>query len=130
MERQDPRHHFGQQAETRAEQFLRRKGHRILARNLRFLNGEIDLVTESGNCLVFVEVKGRRGMDYGGAAGAVHEKKQARLVRLAAQYIAHRGLRDPLCRFDVVLCQGNRGQGEVLDHIENAFEVPGDDLRW
>lgn len=128
--RKDPRHDFGEQAESMAEQYLRRKGYRILARNLRFSNGEIDLVAESENWLVFVEVKGRRGTAYGGGAGAVHDIKQAKLIRLAAQYIANRGLRDPLCRFDVVLCQGDKGQGAVLEHIENAFEVPGKDLRW
>lgn len=127
---QDPRHNFGEQAESMAEQYLRRKGYRIVAKNLRFSNGEIDLVVDSGKWLVFVEVKGRRGAGYGGGAGAVHDKKQAKLIRLAAQYIANRGLRGPLCRFDVVLCRGDKGQGAVLEHIEHAFEVPGEDLRW
>ncbi len=121
---------FGQSAETEAEHYLRQKGYRILARNLRSPNGELDLVAESGKVLVFIEVKGRRTSAFGGAAYAVHERKQARLVRLAAQYLAQHRLRDRLCRFDVVLCRGGASSVPAIEHVENAFEVPGDDLRW
>lgn len=121
---------FGQAAETEAEQYLRQKGYRILARNLRSANGELDLVAEAAGVLVFIEVKGRRTAAYGGASYAVSERKQARLVRLAAQYLARHRVRDRLCRFDVVLCHGGGERADRIEHLENAFEVPGDDLRW
>jgi len=121
---------FGQSAESEAEQFLRRKGYRILARNERAPSGELDLVTRSGSVLVFVEVKARGSSTHGGAVEAVDGRKQARLVRLAAQYLARHRLRDQPCRFDVILCAGGTGGPEVVEHIEHAFEVPGDDLRW
>jgi len=121
---------FGQAAESEAERYLRSKGYRILARNARTPSGELDLVTRSGSVLVFVEVKARGSSTHGGAVGAVDSRKQARLVRLAAQYLARHRLRDQPCRFDVILCAGGTDAPEVLEHIEHAFEVPGDDLRW
>ncbi len=121
---------FGQAGESEAERFLRRKGYRILGRNVRTARGELDLVAQQADCLVFVEVKSRRTTAYGGASYAVHNRKQHRLVRLAAQYLAQRRLHDLPCRFDVILCKGGDAKPEELEHIENAFEVPGDDLRW
>ncbi len=130
MTREHGRLAFGETAETEAERYLRRKGYRILERNLRFSTGELDLVTESEGVLIFVEVKGRRTSAYGGAAYAVDERKQARLIRLAAQYLARHQLRDRYCRFDVVLCHGGLATPARIEHVENAFDVPGDDLRW
>lgn len=121
---------LGQAAESKAERYLRRKGYRILDRNVRSPLGELDLVARSGQVLVFVEVKARRTSALGGAAYAVDGRKQARLVRLAAQYLARHRLTDRLCRFDVVLWrEGTDGPGQI-EHIENAFQVPGEDLRW
>jgi putative endonuclease len=121
---------FGEAAESKAEQYLRSKGYRILARNARTPSGELDLVTRAGPVLVFVEVKARGKSTHGGAVEAVDSRKQARLVRLAAQYLARHRLRDQPCRFDVILCAGGADAPEVIEHIEHAFEVPGDDLRW
>lgn len=121
---------FGQAAESEAERYLRRKGYRILARNARTPSGELDLVARSGSVLVFVEVKARGASTHGGAVGAVDGRKQARLVKLAAQYLARHRLRNQPCRFDVIVCAGGTDAPAVIEHIEHAFEVPGDDLRW
>ena len=121
---------FGQVAESEAERYLRRKGYRILARNARTPSGELDLVARSGSVLVFVEVKARGSSTHGGAVGAVDGRKQARLVKLAAQYLARHRLRNQPCRCDVVVCAGGTDAPAVIEHIEDAFEVPGDDLRW
>jgi len=126
----DPRRLFGQEGETAAEQYLRRKGYRILARNLRSSVGELDLVAEDGQVLVFVEVKARRTDVFGGAIYAVHQRKQKKLIQLAAQYLSRRHIKDRLCRFDVVLLQGTDAVVPQIEHIQNAFEVSGDDLRW
>jgi putative endonuclease len=121
---------FGQTSESAAEDLLRRKGYRIVDRNVRMPFGEIDLVAERHGVLVFVEVKARRTAAHGGARYAVTEAKQQRLIRLAAQYLAHRRLGRPVCRFDVVLCTGGSARRSSLEHIEHAFEVPGDQLQW
>lgn len=122
----DPRHLFGQISEARAEQFLREKGYRILERNLRTTLGELDLVAEDAGVLVFVEVKARATEAFGGALLAVDHRKQAKLVKLASQYLAQRHLTDRPCRFDVVLVQGQPSAGLHVDHVQNAFEVTDD----
>ena len=121
---------YGRRAESEAERYLRRKGYRILERNVRSPGGELDLVVQGGGVLVFVEVKARRTSAYGGAPYAVGNRKQARVVRLAAQYLARHRLQHPPCRFDVILCTGDAMRPDQIEHIENAFDVPGDDLRW
>jgi len=119
----DPRHQFGQAGEARAEQFLRQKGYRILERNLRTSLGELDLVAEDAGVLVFVEVKARTTEAFGGALLAVDRRKQAKLIRLASQYLAQRHLTERACRFDVVLVQGNGDSSSQIEHVENAFDL-------
>lgn len=121
---------FGRAGETEAERQLRRKGYRILARNQRTRLGELDLVAESGETLVFVEVKSRRAGAHEGGMQAVDARKQARMIRLAAQYLARYRIRDRCCRFDVIICEGDLAHPLAIEHVQNAFEVPGDDLRW
>ena len=74
---------FGGRGERAAERFLRRKGYRILGRNVRLAVGEIDLIAEENGVIVFVEVKTRRGEAAGHPVEAVDEEKQRRLTRLA-----------------------------------------------
>ena len=126
----DPRRSFGQEGESAAEQYLRHKGYRIVARNLRSPLGELDLVAEDGRVLVFVEVKARRTGAFGGAIYAVPQRKQEKLIQLAALYLARHHIKDRLCRFDVVLLQGLGAGPAQIEHIQNAFEVSGEDLRW
>lgn len=124
----DPRQLFGQEGEATAERYLRRKGYRIVAKNLRSTLGELDLIAEDGSVLVFIEVKARRTQDFGGAVYAVHRQKQERLIRLAAQYLARHHLTNRTCRFDVVLLQGTDSNAPQIEHIENAFDVSKRDL--
>ena len=130
MTTRDPRRLFGQEGESAAEQYLRHKGFQIVARNLRSSVGELDLVAEDGQVLVFVEVKARQSDVFGGAIHAVHQRKRQKLIQLAAQYLARHHIKDRLCRFDVVLLQGTDAAAPQIEHIQNAFEVSGDDLRW
>ncbi len=125
----DPRQQFGQESESSAEQFLRRKGYAILERNLRTTIGELDLVAEDHGVLVFVEVKARTTGAFGGALLAVDRRKQAKLIRLAGQYLARRHLSDRVCRFDVILVQGDAESSFQIEHIEHAFDVP-DQAGW
>lgn len=124
------RRSFGREGESEAERFLRRRGYTILDRNVRSALGELDLVAQQADVLVFVEVKARRTSALGGAPYAVDGRKQAKLIRLASQYLARHRVRNRICRFDVVLCSGGTDKPAAIEHIVNAFEVPGEDLRW
>jgi putative endonuclease len=125
----DPRRLFGQEGEAEAERYLRRKGYRIVARNVRSSLGELDLVAEDGQTLVFIEVKARRSGEFGGAIHAVHRQKQQKLARLASQFLAQRHWMERSCRFDVLLLQATETAELRVEHIQNAFDVPSGDLR-
>lgn len=107
---------FGRWGEDLAASHLRRQGYEIVDRNWRCEHGEIDLVVRRGPLVVFCEVKARRSDAHGSPAEAVDRRKQVRLRRLAAAWLAAHGTRRVDVRFDVVAITGVR-----LAHIEAAF---------
>ena len=116
----------GAEGERAAAEFLKAQGYRILARNYRTRWGEIDLIAEDGRTLVFVEVKARRDDRFGGPGAAITPAKQARIARLAQQYLAWRRLGDRLCRFDVVMILGDDPKTRRIELLTGAFEVPAE----
>ncbi|NMQ26407.1 YraN family protein [Candidatus Accumulibacter phosphatis] len=94
----------GLRAERLAAAFLERNGLSILARNYRCRGGEVDLICEDRQVLVFVEVRLRRNTSYGGAAASITRAKQSRIILAARHYLAsHSARREPECRFDCLL---------------------------
>ncbi len=109
-----------------AARFLADRGLEILARNLRSRLGEIDLVARDGATLVFVEVKTRLGRPSEPPQVAVDRRKQARLARLALDYLAREWLRDLSCRFDVVAVTLDPAGGPPqVEHFPGAFAADG-----
>lgn len=88
--------------EERAAEFLSGCGHRVLVRRWRSRTGELDLVTRDGEDLVAVEVKTRRGTDYGHPFEAVTEQKLRRLHKLLAEFAATQSSWPTKRRVDVV----------------------------
>ncbi len=110
----------GRQSEEIAAGFLKGQGLEIVARNVRCLLGEIDLVAWHGKTVVFIEVKSRHSQGYGTPQEMVSIAKQKRLTRLAQWYLKkHNLLRQP-ARFDVVAIQWMEGE-PVVTWIANAF---------
>ena len=103
-----------------AEQYLRKHGYRILARNFKTDTGELDIVATDDACLIFVEVKMRSGDEYGLPSEAVDYAKQRKLAAVAAQYIKRYMLFGAPARFDVIEVRGNTKE---VNHIINAFET-------
>jgi putative endonuclease len=114
------RQQVGSRGETIARRFLQRRGFRVIDRNWRTRSGEIDLVCRDRDTLVFVEVKARSGIDFGQPYEAVGTQKQARLRRLAEEYIAGHALGEFPVRFDVLSVRLDSEPGAV-EHIEGAF---------
>jgi putative endonuclease len=111
----------GAQWEKTAEIFLLDNGLSLLERNFSSRFGEIDLVMEDNETIVFVEVKYRRMKQHGSAAEAVTVHKQNRISRTAGWYLAknpHRA--NQYCRFDVVSIDRS-DKGQRINWIENAF---------
>jgi len=115
---------LGDEGERAAARFLEGRGYRILERNYRTRRGEIDLIAEDGRVLVFVEVKVRLDDRCGGPAAAITRAKQARIARLAQQYLAWRRVGDRPCRFDVVLIWGADPKTRRIELLPGAFEAP------
>jgi putative endonuclease len=111
---------FGELGERIAERWLRRRGWRVVQRRFRTGHRDIDLVVEQGDLVVFVEVKARRGADFGDPVEAVNWSKQQQLVRSASIWIDRHGRPSESYRFDVVgvLVEGERVR---VRHVANAF---------
>jgi putative endonuclease len=98
----------GGDGEERAAAYLASKGLVILARNYRARVGEIDVIAQEGDVLVFVEVRLRSSGSFGGALESITPHKQRR-IRMAANLYLSKLRRAPRCRFDVVLIE----EGEI-----------------
>jgi putative endonuclease len=111
---------LGRRGEDLAAKFLERRGWRVVARNVRSREGEIDIVAAREGVVAFVEVKTRRTTAYGTPGEAVTFRKRLRIRGLAAQFLASSEARAREIRFDVVevIC---RRDGTRINHIEAAF---------
>ncbi|MBB5020062.1 putative endonuclease [Chitinivorax tropicus] len=96
----------GAAAEEAAARFLVRHGLTIVTRNYRCRFGEIDVIANDGNTMVFVEVKARSGKGFGGSIYSITPAKQRKLLAAAQHYLASLG-REPACRFDAILFDGS-----------------------
>jgi len=92
-----------------AAEKLLSQGYRILERNFRCSYGEIDLVAEDADDLIFVEVKTRRGSAYGLPEEAVTVRKQRKLMQVAARYLDLHACAERSWRIDVVAVQLSSG---------------------
>jgi putative endonuclease len=108
----------GVRGEDRAASWYEAAGYRVVARNWRCREGEIDLIATRGDTLVICEVKARSSLAYGHPAEAVTPAKQRRLRTLARRWLAEAKLPGPIdvVRFDVAAVLPSS-----IDVIEDAF---------
>ena len=92
----------GRRAEDLAARHIKRRGGRIIDRNWRCPQGELDLIALEKNTLVFVEVKSLESVEYGRPIEQVDYKKRRRIERLAQLYCGARRVEPDAVRFDVV----------------------------
>ena len=116
------RGHSGEQV---AASYLELLGFRIRKRNWRCRSGEIDLICEEGDCLVFTEVKLRASLEHGQPAEAVTYGKQARIIRAAALYAVTHGLEERTMRFDIVEVVVTPASGPRCRLMRSAFTPQG-----
>jgi len=113
---------LGAWGEETAARFLLAKGYRVLDRNWYASHGELDLVAQEGETLVFVEVKARRRHDFGSPEEAITPAKQRKLRQTAWAYLQTHDMMDVDFRFDVVaIDQGPSGEVARLEHYVNAI---------
>ena len=124
-----PRHRFsfldtirrGRRFEALAEALLKKRGWRILDRNVRFLRKEIDLVVEKDGLVAFVEVKGRSGPAFGHPLEAITWRKRHAISVVANAWIARSSFEARSYRFDAVSVRIMPGGAVELEHVEGAW---------
>ena len=110
----------GRRAESLACWFLRAKGYRILERNWRCPQGEIDILARRGNVLAAIEVKSRR--ETGAALESIGARQRRRIERALGVYLAaHPALARLSIRFDAITLAGWRGPR----HLAQAWRPEG-----
>lgn len=109
----------GALGEDLATEALRKKGYEILKRNFSNKFGEIDIIAKDKNVLVFVEVKTKKGEEFGSPEEMVGRGKLHRIKNMAAIYLNGK---DVLCRIDVVaVVLGQNDELVRLTHYENVY---------
>lgn len=111
---------LGNRAEKLAAKYLTSKRLKLVEKNYRCKLGEIDLVMQHADSLVFVEVRHRKSRQFGGALESVGHHKQAKLRRAAEHYLMHNKLNDCAARFDVLCVNGNLNNPDY-HWVQNAF---------
>jgi putative endonuclease len=116
---------LGRDGELRAARYFEEAGFAVLARNWRCRTGEIDLVVASGDLIVVVEVKTRRGEGFGHPFEAIDSRKRARLWRLAVAWSAENrnAVQGRRLRIDAIGLTGPDPRTARLEHLVDV-EVP------
>ncbi len=112
---------IGQETESLACHYLLAQGLSLLERNFSGPQGEIDLIMEDRQSLVFIEVRYRRNHNFGSGAETITHSKQKKLLATAARYLQRHPLQaDRPARFDVIsICMENNRPS--INWIKNAF---------
>lgn len=123
----DSRQAVGRRGEAAARAYLERRGVRIVAVNYSCAAGEIDLVGQERDTLLFIEVKTRTSGTFGPPHLAVHRQKQRQIVRAAQWYLSERRRPDVACRFDVLAVTFPDGDGAPrIEWVRDAFPAEGE----
>ncbi len=111
---------LGDAGEQRAADFLIEKGYKIIDRNWRTKDGEIDIIAEKDEIIVFVEVKTLPNCTYDMIQREINYQKQQRILKTTKRFlINHREYNNKFVRFDVIFI--DLFKSEPVYHIESAF---------
>ena len=115
------RSNLGTRGEALAAAHLEGLGMCIARRNYRTRYGEVDLVAQEGDTLVFVEVKTRRGSSYGTPEESVTPRKLDHLAKTAAVYLQEHGLEQSAWRVDLIAIKLGK-DGPAINHVRSIVE--------
>lgn len=111
---------LGRQGEQLAVEYLQQAGMRILDRNWRCAEGEIDIVAAERRALVVCEVKTRSGVRYGTPLEAINRKKRSRLRRLAVRWLVAHGILFDEIRIDVIGVLRSESGEFTVQHVRGV----------
>jgi putative endonuclease len=114
---------IGRWGERVAEEFLVRKGFRLVGRNVRMPSGEVDLIVENKDLIVFVEVKTRTQLGAGFPEESVTEYKGEHFMDAIEEYLETRPESEKDWRIDVIAITGNINSNvqPYIKWFEDAF---------
>lgn len=115
-------HGLGLKGELAARRFLRKKGWRILQSNFQCRYGELDLIAEDKDCLVFCEVKTRGPGMIALPQESVTYAKQQKMIKTALFWLQSKAMDRPM-RFDVIAVTADENGKMAVEHLENAFTL-------
>jgi len=96
-----PNNSKGVIAEKKALAYLLKQGLTLLHQNYYCRFGEVDLIMSDQDTLVFIEVRYRKNVDFGGALASINQTKQQKIIKTATHYLAQLTA-EPYCRFDAI----------------------------
>lgn len=117
------RQRLGSYGEQLAADYLERAGWRILHRNYRVGRREIDLVARRGGVVAFIEVKARRGREFGDPLEAVTARKRREIELVASVWLERHGAEEDLYRFDAIAVRLDRIGASRIEHLEDAWGI-------
>lgn len=119
MDRQE----VGKLGEKAAQKFLKKRGYRIRETGFRCRHGEIDIVAQQKDYLVFVEVRTKSNLDFGTPEESITQAKKERLIASALTYTTTHQDIPPLWRIDFVAVElDDKAKTKRIELIENAIE--------
>jgi putative endonuclease len=120
----DFRKQVGNKGESLAEDYIKRKGYKIIQRNYRCRLGEIDIIAKDGDTIVFIEVRTKQNENFGSPQDSVTSTKINKISKTALSFIQEKNLSGFSYRFDFIAITFSQGKPNI-EHIENAFMPNG-----
>ncbi len=111
------RHILGQSGENIACEYLIENGYRLIMKNFKCRQGEIDIIAKDKNEFVFIEVKTRSNLNYGVPAEAVHSEKKKHIFDATKYFVYKNKLDNELIRFDVI--EVYKKEKYYIHHLKN-----------
>lgn len=118
----DPRRQFGNVGEELAAEFLQSQGMTILASQYKKSFGEIDLIAQDGDEVVFVEVKARATSTYGYPEDSVTREKIGHILRVGQKYLQEKQRTESPWRIDILAIEYHQGSPKI-SHLKN-IDIP------
>ena len=113
---------LGRFGEELAYKKIKRLGYKKIIRNYRCPLGEVDLIANDGDTLVFIETKTRKGKSVGYAKEAVDARKKRQLSKVALFYMKSNNCCETKARFDVIAVSLKGGK-PLIEVVKNAFDL-------
>ena len=118
---------LGRRGEAIALEYLKKLGYKLITKNYNCPRyGEIDLIMQDENYLVFIEVRTKSNTLYGTPLETINYEKRRQIEKMARQYLSREKVNpDTFCRFDLIGIVLEKNQDPEIEYIKDAF-IKGD----